>query len=536
MPVRRAENESGFTMISVMLGVSLVVALSIVAITAVSGDLHLTRNDLDQRRAYEAAKAGINDYVYHLHKETDYWTKCANVTPINNAVNLKGSTEKRRTVPGNTGGTYAIELLPAAGQSTYSQCDSKNPGPSMLEPSGLLKGTFRIRSTGFSGKVNTSIVATFKPATFLDYVYFTQRETLDPVSYGFANPSPELTGVNSQCSKTFEDDRMSAEIPNVKGEAYCVVISFTAGDSINGPMHTNDAFVICNNPTLGRAPADPVEVSGPPKGWFSTRDISNSGSNCTGSSSNFKGTFTANSPVITPPPSNAALNSIAGLKFSGQVRICLSGNTMAVGAGKNCTDSPLYSGPIPSNGVVYVSGTSCPTAYSPFTVTYPEKSGCGTAYIHGEYSGQLTLATENDIIVDGNLIHSGEGVLGLVANNFVRIYHPYSSDLVSTQTGRGQCGSGGSNGPGSISNLRIDAAILAIEHSFIVDHYDCGAGLGTLTVNGAIAQKYRGPVGTIGSAGYLKNYTYDDRLRYLQPPSFIEPAESDWVIGRLTLD
>lgn len=534
MPVRRTDNESGFTMISVILGVSLVVAISIVAVTAVSGDLHLTRNDLDQRRSYEAAKAGVNDYVYHLHKETDYWTKCTNVKPVNNAVNLKGSTAKRRPTPGQTGGTYAIELLPAAGQSTYTQCDTANPGASMLEPSGLLKGTFRIRSTGFSGKVDTSIVATFKPATFLDYVYFTQRETLDPVSYGFANPSPELSGVNSQCSKTFEGGRMSAEIPNVDDD-YCVVISFTAGDSINGPMHTNDAFVICNNPTLGRAPADPVEVSGPPKGWFSTSEVPHSGSSCTGSSSNFKGTYTANSPVITPPPSNAALNSIAGLKFSGQVRICLSGTTMAVGAGKSCTDSPLYSGPIPSNGVVYVSGTSCPTAYSPFTVTYPEKSGCGTAYIHGEYSGQLTVATENDIVVDGNLIHSGEGVLGLVANNFVRVYHPYSSDLVSTQTGRGKCNSG-SNGPGSISNLRIDAAILAIEHSFIVDHYDCGAGLGTLTVNGAIAMKYRGPVGTIGSAGYLKNYTYDDRLRYLQPPSFIEPAESDWVIGRLTLD
>ncbi|HVQ59985.1 MAG TPA: hypothetical protein VMS60_13865 [Solirubrobacterales bacterium] len=534
MPVTKRNNESGFTLVSAMLGLSLVVALSVVAVTSVTGDLHLTRNDLDHRRAYEAAKAGVNDYVYHLHKETDYWTKCTNVKPENNAVNLQGSTTKRRPVPGKTGGTYAIELLPAAGQSTYTQCDSANPGPSMLEPSGLLKGTFRIRSTGFSGKTDVSIVATFKPATFLDYVYFTQRETLDPVTYGFPNPSPQLSGVNSQCSKTFEEGRMSAEIPNVDDD-YCVVISFTEGDSINGPMHTNDAFVICKNPTLGRGPADPVEVSGPPKGWFSTKEISHSGSSCSGSSSNFKGTYTANSPVITPPPSNSALKSIAGLKFSGQVRICLNGNTMSVGAGKSCTETSLYSGPIPSNGVVYVESVACPTAYSPFTVTYPASGGCGTAFIHGEYSGQLTLATENDIVIDGNLIHSGEGVLGLVANNFVRIYHPYSTDTVSTQTGRSQCNSG-SNGPGSISNIRIDAAILAIEHSFIVDHYDCGAGLGTLTVNGAIAQKYRGPVGTIGSAGYLKNYTYDDRLRYLQPPSFIEPAESDWVIGRMTLD
>jgi hypothetical protein len=396
-----------------------------------------------------------------------------------------------------------------------------------------------------------SIVATFKPATFLDYVYYTQRETLDPVTYGFPNPSPELEGANKQCTKPLQErdsqgnplplskaGRMSAPIPNAKdshgNSIYCVVISFANGDSINGPMHTNDSFVVRGSPTLGRTAADPVEVSGPPKGWFAAGEVPNSGSNESGNNANFKGTFTANAPVINPPPSNSALKTLAGLKFKGQVRICLSGNTMSVSHGATCTeaDPSGYSGPIPANGVVYVESEACPGTYSPFTAAYPASSPCGTAYIHGEYSGQLTLATENDIVVDGSLIHSGEGVLGLVANNFVRIYHPFPAE-----TGRGECNSG-SNGAGSITNLRIDAAILAIEHSFIVDHYDCGAALGTLTVNGAIAQKYRGPVGTGGSSsstGYVKSYNYDDRLRYLQPPSFIEPAESDWVIGRETI-
>ena len=58
----------------------------------------------------------------------------------------------------------------------------------MIETSGPLPGSFRIRSTGFAGKAKASIVATFKPPSFLDYVYFTQLETLDPVTYGFANP------------------------------------------------------------------------------------------------------------------------------------------------------------------------------------------------------------------------------------------------------------------------------------------------------------------------------------------------------------
>lgn len=522
-------------MISVVLGLTMVIALSVVTVTAVRGDLNQNRGDLDRKRAYEAAKAGVNDYVFHLHEETDYWAKCTNVKPASNAVNQVGSTAKRRPVPGNTGATYAIELLPASGQTTYTQCSTANPGPSMLESSGMLKGTFRIRSTGFAGDAEVSIVATFKPATFLDYVYFTQRETLDPIGYGYANPSAALNGVNSQCSKTFQEGRQLVEAPNT-GD-YCVVISFVSGDAIEGPMHTNDAFVFCGEPVLGRGPADPIEVSGPAPGWFETRYFNNrGGSSCTGGPKKIKGTYTANSPVITPPPSNSALKSIAGLKFSGQVKICLNGNNLSVGAGKTCTESPLYSGAFPSNGVIYVESSSCSTIYSPFTATYPAPSGCGNAYVRGNYSGQLTIATENDVIVDGNLIHSGEGVLGLVANNFVRVYHPYSSDTTSTQTSRSSCGSGGFNGPGSIKDLRIDAAILAIDHSFIVDHYNCGGDLGTLTVNGALAMKYRGPVGTTGGNGYIKDYNYDDRLRYLQPPHFIEPAESDWVVGRMTIE
>ena len=80
---------------------------------------------------------------------------------------------------------------------------------------------------------------------------------------------------------------------------------------------------------------------------------------------------------------------------------------------------------------------------------------------------------------------------------------------------------------------------MAIQHSFIVDHYDCGADLGILTVNGAISQKYRGPVGTFGGGsdtGYEKNYNYDDRFRYLSPPYFLDPVESAWRVQRETLE
>jgi hypothetical protein len=558
MPVER-NGEEGFTMAITVIGASLVAMLVLVALTAVNGDSHSNAYDLKQKQAYEAAKAGIDDYAFHLHANNSYWTTCANV-PAPSAVNQVGSTKNRRTVPGTTGAEYAIELLPSTTQSTYKECDEGHATESMLQSKDPLKGTFRIRSTGFAGKTDASIIATFKPGSFLDYVYFTQRETSDPVTYG-----PEETMVKAaekQCSKTIAEKRYAVEILENKG--YCNAISFVSGDFINGPMHTNDAFVICGSPTLGGSAADPVEVSGPPKGWFSTSEIPNSGSSCSGSESNFKGTLTANSAVLTPPSSNAELSKIATESkslFKGQVRICLSAKNMTVltySEASTCANpvgTPLYSGAIPASGVVYVESGTCPTKkYTPFNVNYEataENAGCGNAYVEGTYSGQLSIGTYNDIIVTGDLCMEsceselplkGEGVLGLVANNFVRIYHPEAYKIekeekngkVIKETKVFEC----KNGTGYLQNVTIDAAILAIEHSFIVDNYNCGTKLGTLRVNGAIAQKYRGAVGTTGSngSGYLKSYNYDSRLRYLEPPSFIQPEKTAWVIGRETLE
>lgn len=547
MPLKQHPNEAGFTMIMTVIGLSVIASMVLVAVTAVSGDIHTSRYDLDQKRAFEAAKAGIDDYAYHLFAQNSYWTSCDNV-PSPSAVNQVGSTAKRRPVPGTTGATYAIEMLPSTTQATYSQCNTSNPTLSMLESSGTLKGTFRIRSTGFAGDTDASIVATFKPASFLDYVYFTQRETSDPVTYG---TEALINAAYIQCGKTIEEDRYEEEILEDKG--YCDVISFVSGDSINGPMHTNDAFVICGSPTLGRTDTDPVEVSAPPIGWYSTVSVPHSGSSCSGSNKNFKGTFTANSAVLTPPPTNTELKNLAdaSFRYKGQYRLCLNGASMTVmtlTAAGTCASptSVVYSGSIPANGIVYFESGVCSSAYTPFNVSYAitePPSECGNVYVEGNYTGQLTIAAQNDIVVTNNIClescetklpFSGTGVLGLVANNFVRIYHPHT-EVWSSSKNKYVCSA---NATGTLQDVRIDGAILAIDHSFIVDDYNCGAKLGTLTVNGAIAQKYRGAVGTTGSSGsgYLKSYNYDDRLRYTSPPSFIEPEKTAWVIGRETLD
>jgi type II secretory pathway pseudopilin PulG len=546
MPVRNRQRDDGFTMISTVIAMSIVMLLAAVAVAAVNGDTHLTARDLDNKQAFEAAKAGIDDYAYHLAANTGYWSECAGEKSAAaeefRAVNQQNSTTKKRAVPGSTGATYAIELLPATGQTKCDPTSIQTATNTMIETGETLPGSFRIRSTGFAGPAKASIVATFKPPSFLDYVYFTQRETLDPVSYGFANGSPELIKANSQCALKWQQGRYDTPIReyyviNSRGnkeliKEYCFRISFATGDQIRGPVHTNDAMAINGTPTLGRVgKGDMIEVGAESPGWYPTS---------AGSEPNFVGIFKMKAPELIPPASNSQLAAIAqpAFRYSGQVRICLSGTSMTVGNKGTCTG--VYSGSIPSNGVIYVANGTCEDApYSPFKATYPETSGCGNAYVKGSYTGQLTIATQNDIIINGNLSKSGGGMLGLIANNFVRIYHPYCKSGVTActtemgQTEPEECN--GQNSSDSLTNLDIDAAILAIEHSFIVDHYDCGKTLGTLNVEGALAQKYRGPVALGSSSGYVKNYVYDDRLHYQEPPYFIDPKPSNWVIGRETI-
>jgi len=218
------------------------------------------------------------------------------------------------------------------------------------------------------------------------------------------------------------------------------------------------------------------------------------------------------------PPSNQELRNIAlpAYRFSGKTKIALTNTTMTV-TNANVNGGVPKPMTLPANGVIYVDNISCTSSYDR-TADYTESSNCGNAYVHGSYGSNLTIGAANDIIIDEDLTRASDDLLmGLVANNFVRVYHPCDSNT---------------NRSGSVSDITIQAAILALSHSFIVDNWGCGASLGRLNVDGAIAQYYRGPVGTTGGTGYLKNYTYNRRLKYREPPFFLDPQQASWKINR----
>jgi hypothetical protein len=292
---------------------------------------------------------------------------------------------------------------------------------------------------------------------------------------------------------------------------------------IRGPLHTNDSLLICGTPTFGRTSQDKVEVSAPPQGWRG------SGS-CSGNAPNFVGTFAPNSPLLAMPPSNTKLRKIAlpTYRFTGKTEIRLTSALMFV---KNAAlDGGLVEVPLPypPNGVVYVENGECGQGYRPLD-PYNAPQGCADVYVKGDYAQDLTIGSEKDIIVRDNIRKVGDRMLGLIANNFIRVYKP------ATNLNLSGSGVSCSNASGVLTNVTIDAAILSLQHSFTVDNYFCGQALGELRVNGVIAQKFRGPVGRGGNTivnGYRKNYNYDDRMSLRSPPHFLDPVQSAWRIQR----
>jgi Tfp pilus assembly protein PilX len=508
---RRLAQQSGFSLVAVLLMLFAVTAVFAASYSVANGDISLTGKDTSRKEAYAAAEAGVNYYQYHLTQDSSYWTYCSGVpapgpgqpNPVNDVWDGRGNDPRAwRTVPG-TKDEYTIEVLPANG-SGYAKCDRNNSAASMIDPT---TGTFRIRATGRSRGQKRSIVATFRRKSFLDYLYFTDYETVDPVAYQSQGAAQQAL-LAQQCTQYRRAGRP---------EPPCSGITFANVDTLLGPFHTNDDIRVCGSPQFGRTSADKIEVSAPAPGW--------TGNGCA-ASPNFVGTYKASSPILAMPQSNNALKMVAASQytFTGTTTIQLNGATMLVtNAAKNLNQSSM---PLPPNGVVYVQNGICGLSYNLYQ-DYNDPAGCADLFVKGSYSSSLTLASENDIIVNGNLTKSGNVTLGLIPNNFVRVYHPVTN----------RNGNSCTNAAGSPTNVQIDAAILSLAHSFIVDNYFCGAPLGTLTVTGAIAQRFRGPVGTGGaniSTGYAKNYTYDDRLKYINPPQFLSPVQAPWDLMRFT--
>jgi hypothetical protein len=415
------------------------------------------------------------------------------------------------------------------------------------------------------GKETRSIVADLRQQGFIDFLYFTDYEIQDPA----------VSGANvGTCVKYAWAGRPTTG---------CSEIAFGNGDVINGPMHSNDTVRACAVTFKG-----PMTTAYNPATGLKYTPKDSTNASCSGQVFELAG-YPAYSPVVGMPSTNSQMKKETrsdlpadvprpGCLYTGPTSIVFNANgtitvrspwtkkTRVAGDPATSGTAPAECGAVqaaglgtatgatftlPANNVIYVQNVPTISSDPNYTATgsfptgltcvgltgstgagngigYPTTNeaaptatsyGCrnGDVFVSGTVDGNATIAAENYVYVVNNLQYEdmNDDMLGLVGNNAVWVWNPIKSDSSSVLAN---------------TNRRIDSAILSVAHTFQVQNYGAGGGRGTLTVNGAIAQKFRGIVRS-GTNGYAKNYVYDPRLRYTAPPKFLSPVSTTYGVN-----
>jgi hypothetical protein len=557
---RSANGEEGMALVMVIAIGAVLTLLVTAAIAYGLGGLRKATTDESWSAAMAAAYAGIEEYQSRLANDTTYLQYGNPASPFTSAsgstVTLPSGTQTNDAFGVGASGTWA-DIAGSSGKAQFRyEIDNSDY---------TFSGTLRIRSTGLVGNETRSIVADLRQQGFIDFLYFTDYEIQDPA----------VSGSNvATCVKYAWAGRPSTG---------CSEIAFGNGDVINGPMHSNDTVRACAVTFKGPMTTSYNPVTGIK---YSAKDSNNA--SCTGQVFELVG-YPAYSPVVGMPSTNSQMKKETrsdlaadvprpGCLFTGPTKIQFNSNgtitvrspwtvkTRVAGDPATSGSTPADCGTtgaaglgsaggatfnLPANNVIYVqnvptvatdpnywatgalpTGLTCtglggstgsgngigfPTTNeaAPTATSY----GCrnGDLFVSGTVDGNATLAAENYVYVTGDIIYedSNDDMLGLVGNNAVWVWNPVKADTSSVLGNTGR---------------RVDAAILSVAHTFQVQNYDKGGLRGTLTVNGAIAQKFRGIVRG-GNNGYAKNYVYDPRLKYTAPPKFLSPVSTTYGVN-----
>jgi hypothetical protein len=465
-------NDAGQALLLVLIAVALLMSIPLAIATTTVDQLPQTSRNLNWDAAYEAAQAGLNDYLQRLDLNGGYgvYNKSNNTSPANTAFS----------------GWVSASTTPA---------ESYSYAPTVVPASGLIS----LEVSGKAGTGADQVVRTFdysvRPSTSLDDVYWSNYETVDPA-----------LGSSSSCAAYYSS---SSSPPS------SCVIEFDSNDTLDGPVFSNDTFRMCGSPTFKST----VESGNPNVTAGYVQAPSCSGGD-TPVFDDGSPTLVANTPPQSSIPSadvTAALND--GCEFTGNVTLALSqyptttptttkiawsGGTLASGSQSWCGSG--------SSGTITVSSMTAGLIYAAGNIT-----------VSGAMTGGLDLMSNNNISITGNITYPTGNIvtasngtqsdatdaLGLVAENLISLSPP------------------------NTSGMTIDAAILSLTDSFYLPSWTSAPNDGTLTVFGSIAQDFRGPVGTATSSGtvstgFAKNYHYDTSLQTLWPPYFVPPYSASW--------
>ncbi len=447
-----------------------------------------------------------------------------------------------------------------------------------------------VGTAGFPGNyVYYSTVAHFTPQNdFLDNVWWSNYESSNFPNANAANclhfwsPAEGRNLGNEPCNPVEWQD-----LDNITGPVYSndsLFVNGTPSQVFNSGTETADpscAYEVDNGPgytcTTDTPPTYGHALEAPPSDNSELKATAIQGG-CdyigpTTITFNTAGTMFASSPLSPGYPGNLTQSQpstdTSACPTNGTGSFPNNGVIYVDAACATCgsdSDNPFYS---TTNGLSQL--TNCSACYYGQT---SNPGGEGDAFVSdtwgggGGFSGHLTVGANNNVIIQGPIIYKDctwagtpsesacnynnattstpNDVLGLIANNFVEINRPvYNQNANGGNAGKvlPSCNGGAWAAPlcdpstskgdptGSSQGLTVDATILALSQSYVVDNYSLSPSEGSLYVYGSIQQDARGPVGLVGgNNGYAKNYYWDARLPLYGPPYYLTPGTPSWAL------
>jgi hypothetical protein len=583
--LRKERDDRGSSIATVLaLGIIGAMLVTVAAESAIQ-DLEQTRPYYERQVAFYAAEAGLAGFLSHINDDplwiaTDPSQRTPQYYPGEMTASASPNWVPVPRPDGRNVGEYTISYTIVPGTSRPPRSDGGQPPPAYV-----------IEVSGRFGNSVRTVQLELERQSFLSFMYFTDYETWDPGSGNtclryFYPPRPPA--VRSRTPRTPRDCNR-IDFVGLGGNP-------PRQDVLNGPVKSNDSISYCGNPHFkmpvesGRGwiyQAPNCGVPGSPIYDRGRRECGREAADCPSEMplGNDKlkrdaenGGFVYQGPIEITPLSNGRIIVCApyGPTYGG----ASYGSAVATGPAQsrtnslappnyydprnpttnnNCTMNRAVQGQPPPNGVIYVQNwPGQATRPGNVYIATPTRPGLSPT---PAVSGRWTVGAENSIYIWSNLIYNdtssrSRDVIGLIANNSIlfgdnrvrctderkRPHYRWHAQPPSHPTNpRGWVNSAAAN------VHEVNGALLALNgnvRAYGITNPPDGAGAdgscsvgyvnGTLRMFIAMAQRYRGAVGTYSGnsivTGYVKDYNYDERLSYVQPPRFLEPTNANWVM------
>jgi hypothetical protein len=220
--LRERDDERGVALAAVIgLGAVLMIVLSLVVATATSGATKAS-NDDDYNKAMAAAYAGLSDYQGRLAADNSYVNYGVRTAFSSTSTYSLDSTNKAFGTA--LGGTWA-PVVGSTDQFFRYEVDNSDYANT---------GKVRLRVTGKADNATRTLVVDLRGDGFVNYLYFTNYESQDPSLTG-----ETVTGGSARCTSAHRNDS------NWNQTTSCNAVQFASGDTLDGPVRTNDVITAC---------------------------------------------------------------------------------------------------------------------------------------------------------------------------------------------------------------------------------------------------------------------------------------------------